>query len=348
VDRRVLFFREYPYRTGVTEALVVAFDEGAARAIDLLGLKEGDLVVDVGSNDGTLLHGFKRRGMGVVGVEPTGVASIAVESGVPTINDFFGADVADRIVREHGQAALVTATNVFAHVSNLDEFIGSIHRLLKSDGVFLSESHYVIDLMDTLQYDTIYHEHLRYYSLTALVDVMARRDFSVVDAEKIPNHGGSIRVYSRKGLDHPQSSSVQQILHEEKSMALDGAFDRFRERVQRSKWDLMRLLTKLKAEGCSIAGVGAPGRASTVLNYCGIGTDYLDYLAELPGSLKIGLRSPGTHVPIIDESRMLADQPDCALLLAWHLGDGIRAKLRDRGLKSRIIVPLPEVRVYEN
>jgi hypothetical protein len=300
-------------------------------------------VVDIGSNDGTILRGFQARGMRVLGVEPTGIADLANAAGVPTLRTFFDDEVARRVRKEHGPATLVTAANVFAHVANLGPCVRGIHHLLADEGIFVSESHYLLDLVETLQYDTIYHEHLRYYSLKPLMDMLARYGFAVTDAERIPNHGGSIRVHARRAPAAPADRLRELVQAEEAYGLYDAAlYARFRTRVQQSKWALMRLLADLKQGGHRIVGLGSPGRSSTVMNYCGIGPDLLDYIGEQPTSLKVGLYTPGTHVPVVDEQRLLDEQPDYALVLAWHLGEVVPRKLRQRGLRSRFIMPLPE------
>ncbi len=344
VEPEELFYDAYPYRTGITDALKRNFDAMAAHTIERIRLKPGSFVLDVGSNDGTLLEGFRVRDMRVLGVEPTGIAEIANANGIPTLRAFFGEEVAEKIKREHGAASLVTAANVFAHVANLGPCIQGIYKLLSDDGMFVSESHYLLDLVDTLQYDTIYHEHLRYYSLKPLVVMMQRYGFTIIDAERIPNHGGSIRVYAQKSQGQKPYDRVANLIeYEERYGLYDPAlYRRFGERVVQSKWKLMQLLFDLKEKGYRIAGVGSPGRSSTIMNYCGIGPDIVDYIAEQPTSLKVGLYTPGTHIPVVDEQRLMDEQPDYALVFAWHLGDSIPKKLRKKGLQSKFIMPLPE------
>lgn len=344
VDPKELFYEDYPYTTGITGALKSNFDAMAAKLIETLHIKPGSLVVDIGSNDGTILQGFKSRGMRVLGVEPTGVAKIANSRGIPTIQTFFDEEVAGDIKKKEGPASLVTAANVFAHVANLGPCIRGIHALLSDHGTFVSESHYLLDLIDTLQYDTIYHEHLRFYSIRPMQDMLRRFGFHVADVERIANHGGSIRVYAVKGTTQGESDRLRELVKQEQAYGLyDFALYRtFKQRVERSKWKLMRLLSDLKLNGHRIAGIGSPGRSSTVMNYCGIGPDLLDYIAEQSNSLKLGLYSPGTHVPVVDETRLFEDQPDYALVLAWHLGDAVPRKLREKGLKSKFIMPLPD------
>lgn len=344
VDPKELFYEHYPYTTGITGALKNNFDAMAAKLIESLQMKPGSLVVDIGSNDGTILQGFKSRGMRVVGVEPTGVAKIANSRGIPTVQTFFDEAVAEDIKKKEGPASLITAANVFAHVANLGPCIRGIHALLSDQGTFVSESHYLLDLLDTLQYDTIYHEHLRFYSVKPMQDMLRRFGFHVADVERIPNHGGSIRVYAVKGAAGPQSDRLRELVKQEQDYGLYNValYRTFAQRVQQSKWKLMRLLCDLKLQGKRIAGIGSPGRSSTVMNYCGIGPDLLEYIAEQSTSLKVGLYTPGTHVPVVDEKRLFEDQPDFALVLAWHLGDTVPRKLREKGLKSKFIMPLPD------
>ncbi|MGH9425280.1 MAG: methyltransferase domain-containing protein, partial [Terriglobia bacterium] len=279
-----------------------------------------------------------------LGVEPTGVANIANSRGIPTIQAFFCEEVAREIHEKHGEASLITAANVFAHVANLGPCIRGVYALLANEGTFVSESHYLLDLVQTLQYDTIYHEHLRFYSIKPMIDMMRRFGFGVVDVERIPNHGGSIRVYPVKGAKGQPTERLKELQRREEEFGLYDTtlFLKFRERVQRSKWKLMALLSELKQKGHRIAGIGSPGRSSTVMNYCGIGPDILDYIGEQPNSLKIGLYTPGTHVYVCDEQKLFEDQPDFALVLAWHLGESVPRKLRSKGLKSKFIMPLPD------
>ena len=344
VDPAELFYEEYPYMTGITGALKSNFDAMAGKVIETLSLQPGSLVVDIGSNDGTILQGFKTRGMRVLGVEPTGIAKVANTRGITTLQTFFSEEVAQDIVKKEGPASLITAANVFAHVANLGPCLRGIHALLADHGTFISESHYLLDLIDTLQYDTIYHEHLRFYSIKPMQDMMKRFGFSVVDAERIPNHGGSIRVYAVKGTAGKPSGRLQQLIKQEEAYGLYDAalYATFARRVRQSKWKLMHMLTDLKLKGHRIVGIGSPGRSSTVMNYCGIGPDYLDYTAEQATSLKVGLFTPGTHVPVVDEQRLFDDQPEYALVLAWHLGETIPRKLRSKGLRSKFIMPLPD------
>lgn len=343
-----LFFPEYPYRSGITSTLVGNLRSTGPTIMKRYGIN-GGLAIDIGSNDGTLLSGFKDAGMRVIGIEPTNIAKIANETGIETIQEFFSEDLAKGIVAKCGTAQVVTAANMFAHVAKLGSLIRGVEALLDRGGLFVTESHYLMDLIDTVQYDSIYHEHLKYYSVRSIIRLFDYYDFTVVDVDRISNYGGSIRVYAMKGKGHPVREAVSHLLAEEEKLGLhDGPlYDRFVAQVRQSKIDLQKLLVEARAEGCSVVGVGSPGRAATLLSYCNIDPDLIPYIAEQPTSLKLGLYMPGSHIPIADEARMFAEQPDYAVMLSWHYWEPIVAKLRAKGLKARIVLPLPTVRILE-
>jgi hypothetical protein len=349
VDPRHLFHREYPYRSGITETLKKNLHGTSARVAAKIGVPAGSLVVDVGSNDGTVLQGFKNIGMRVVGVEPTNIAEIAIADGIPTLNEFFSADTAGRIRAAHGPAAVVTAANVFAHINKLSELLRGVHDLLDDGGVFVSESHYMLDILETLQYDSIYHEHLKFYLVKPLQRLFDDHGFTLEDVERIPNYGGSIRAYARKGRNGRASASVTELhaLEQERGCYEEGTYDRFRARTEASRQALRSLIVELNGSGKRVVGIGCPGRAVTLLTYCGLTPDLIPYIAEQSTSLKLGLYTPGTHIPVVDEARMFDEQPEYGLMLTWHYAAPIVAALRKRGLRSKIIVPLPEIAILE-
>lgn len=344
-----LFFPDYPYRSGITPTLVGNLKSTGPTIMKRFGIPAGLLAIDIGSNDGTLLGGFKDAGMKVLGVEPTNIANIANENGIETLQAFFDEDVARKIVTTHGRAAVVTAANMFAHVSKLGGLIRGVEALLEENGVFVTESHYLLDLIDTVQYDSIYHEHLKYYSVKSILRLFSYYDFTVVEVDRIPNYGGSIRVYAKKGRNHPIGTSVTELLKEEERCALysDDIYKEFAERIRQSKLQLQKLLVDALSRGERVVGIGSPGRAATLLSYCNIDADIMSYIAEQSTSLKLGLFMPGSHVPIIDEKAMLEEQPELAVVLSWHYWKPIVEKLRQKGLKSKIIIPLPEVRILD-
>jgi hypothetical protein len=347
VDASVLFPPEYPYTSGTTRILRENFRDLARECGERIGLDKSDLVIDVGSNDGTLLSSFAGR-CRLLGIEPTQAADLALKAGIPTIKAFFGAAAVERALAEQGRAKIVTATNVFAHIEQVGEVIANIRRLLGPGGVFISESHYLLGLVETLQFDTIYHEHLRYYSLTSLKNLLERHEFEVFHVKRIPTHGGSIRVYATERGARPVDPSVSALLAAEQAAGLFGSgLHEFRRRTVLAKLRLHGLLTGLVGGNARIFGVGAPSRASTLINYVGLGDGILQCVVEVKGSHKIGKYMPGTLIPVVEEQRLFDEQPEYALLLSWHIADELIPKLKEKGFRGRFIVPLPEPRVVE-
>jgi hypothetical protein len=344
-----LFFPEYPYRSGITETLVEKLSQTAVSTLDKFSFEKDSLVIDIGSNDGTVLAGFKRHGMKVLGVEASNIAEIANQNGIETIQAFFDQNVADRILADYGPASVITATNVFAHVSCLGSIMHGVSNVLKEGGVFVTESHYILDLLETLQYDSIYHEHLRYYSVKSIIKLFDQYNFTVTDVERIGNYGGSIRVFAVKGQGHAISENVGNMMAMEEKAGLYGkeVYQDFAEKTIKVRKDLLALVLEIQARGEKVVGIGCPGRSSTLVNYTGLDPELMPYIAEQSTSLKLGLFLPGKHNPIVDEKRLFDEQPEYAIMLSWHYADPIIRKLRERGLKSKIILPLPEVHISE-
>jgi SAM-dependent methyltransferase len=342
VDPVIIFPPEYPYTSGTTKLLRDNFTDLYREASAMLKLAPQDLVIDIGSNDGTLLANFKAGGHRVLGIEPTDVGRLAAEKGIPTLARYFGPTVAGEVRRTHGEARVVTAANCFAHIEDVHAVLAGILDLLAPDGVFISESHYLIGLMDRLQYDTIYHEHLRYYSLTSLANLLAMHGLEVFHARAIPTHGGSIRVYAARRGTRPVSDSVANMLAAEPHGSdMEGRLASFRREVMLSKLRLLAMVRELKEGGARICGISAPSRASTLVNYVGLDEAIIDYVCEIAGSLKIGKCMPGTSIPVVEESLLFADQPDCAIIFSWHIADELAPKLRAKGYRGKLISPLP-------
>jgi C-methyltransferase C-terminal domain/Putative zinc binding domain/Methyltransferase domain len=342
VDPAIIFPPEYPYTSGTTKLLRDNFADLARESAELLGLKSENLVIDIGSNDGTLLSNFKNAGFRVLGIEPTDVGDIANARGIPTMKRYFGVAAAQEALREHGRATVVTAANCFAHIEDVHAIVDGILAMLTDDGVFISESHYLIPLIETLQYDTVYHEHLRYYSLASLRHLLEMHDLEVFHARPIPSHGGSIRVYAaRRGTRPVQESVARMLAAEPRGEAMAQRLAKFRDDVILSKLRLMAMLRDLKEKGSRIAGISAPSRASTMVNYVGLDEGLIDYVCEIAGSLKIGKCMPGTAIPVVDEAKLFEDQPDCALIFSWHIAEELAPKLRAKGFRGRLITPLP-------
>jgi len=350
VDPTILFPPEYPYTSGSTRILRENFAELYREVYDQIGLQADALIVDIGSNDGTLLSNFQEGGCRVVGIEPTLAGEIALQHGIPTLMTFFDQASVHQVQREFGTPKIVTATNVFAHIHGIHQVLDLIEQLVGTRGVFVSESHYLRDLIETLQYDTIYHEHLRYYSLASLSYLLMSHGFRVFHAKRIPTHGGSIRVYASKSEAYVVDASVARLLREEEEVGLTSTtwIAELRERVVCSKLGLYELLTQLKRERKRIYGIGAPSRASTLVNHVGLDDRIVDYVLEIKTSKKVGKYLPGTNIPVIDEAILYEDQPPYVLLLSWHIADELCRNLKRRGYGGDFIVPLPTPHIIPN
>ena len=345
VDPAILFPPSYPYTSGTTKILRDNFAEMYREVQSLYPLTSDDLAVDIGSNDGTLLSNFQNGGHRVYGIEPTNAGKLAQARGITTDISFFNRAAAKRAVAAHGRAKIISATNVFAHIEDVHEIVESILELLDDNGIFLSESHYFLSLVETLQYDTIYHEHLRYYTLTSLKYLLQMHGLEIIHAHRIPTHGGSIRVFAARKGKYSVRDTVAPILAEEAREITDSKLQEFTRKVVNSKIALYALLKDIKARGERVYSIGAPSRASTFVNYVGLDDGILDCVLEIKGSYKIGKYMPGTLIPVLEESKLYADQPEYALLLSWHIADELIANLKKRGFKGKFIVPLPEPRV---
>jgi len=350
VDGSEVFFPDYPYRSGITRELYDYQVNISRSLISRYGLSASDLVVDVGSNDGTLLSGFKRDGIRVLGVEPTKIAKYAREAGIDTEQDFFTIKTAARILDQHGPASLITSTNMFAHMATIGEVVKGLELLLRDDGVFVSETHYLLDVILGGQFDTVYHEHLRTYSLRSLIRLFDFYDFTVIDVERGSRYGGNIRVHAQKGKGRAIGKNVADLLKLERDSGLYDlpTYQKFAQRVERAKFEFLSYLIRLRREGKSVVGNSCPGRCSTLFNYYGIGPDWIPYLAEQPTSLKLDMYLPGKHIPVVNNEILIREQPDYVVLLAWHYAVPIMEQLRARGLKSNFIIPLPDFTVVEN
>lgn len=333
---------DYPYRAGISWPIVAAHKEMAAQIIQRF---EKGFCVDIGSNDGTLLAQFKAKGCSVLGVEPTNVGHFAIQAGVPTIQSFFCETVALNIVKEYSKAHIVTLTNVFAHMGDLGEVMRGISALLAKDGFLIIENHYLLDILERNQFDSIYHEHIRTYTLKSLICLFRQYDMEIFDVERVPRYGGNIRVYvAWKGRRTIQPQVSALLALEEKSGTYSTKiWSDFHTRIIRERDLFMEFICGRQVVGCS-----APGRASTLLNFYGIDTNQIPWTGEVKGSLKIGKYLPGCHIPVVSNERIVKEQPEHLVLLAWHYGEQIRQRLKEEGVKSKLITPLPvfaEIRV---
>ena len=341
VNKEIIFPKEYPYTSSTTKILRENFKELYNESSKLLNLEQEDLIIDIGSNDGNLLSNFKSKHR-VLGVTPELIGKLAIKRGINTIIKYFDDATTNYILKKYGKARLITATNVFAHIDNIENVMKNINKLLNKNGVFISESHYLVELIKTVQYDTIYHEHMRYYSLTSLSYLFKKYNLKIFYAKKIQTHGGSIRVYVSKNKNQKVHSSVKKILQYEKKFLNEKTFESFKEKVIKSKINLYALLKGLKNKKKVIYGVGAPSRAATLVNYVGLNEDIINCILEIKGSYKIGKYMPGTNIPIINENIMNKKKPDYLLILSWHIADFLIKNFKKKGYRGKFIIPLPE------
>ena len=350
VDGNEVYHPDYPYRTGITKELVEYQKTMSDSLIKKYDIKENDLVIDIGSNDGTLLSGFQKHGIKTLGIEPTNISQIANKNNIETIQEFFTTDVAKKIKNTKSEASLILATNMFAHMATIGEVISGIELLLKPDGVFVFENHYLLDVIQGGQFDTIYHEHLRTYSLKSLITLFSYYNLTITDVERGTRYGGNIRVHVTKGKDRSTSKNVESLLklEEESGLYKLETYTKFADRVKQAKNDFMNFIFKIKSHGKTIVGNSCPGRSVTLLNYYGVDSELLPYIAEQPTSLKLNMFLPGKHIPIVNNEILIKEQPDYVVLLAWHYAQPIMEQLRERGLKSNFIIPLPDMKIVEN
>jgi SAM-dependent methyltransferase len=347
VDREVMF-RNYVYVSGTTATLRAHFDQSAEDLIQRFALPREALVLDIGSNDGTFLSCFRSRGVRVLGVDPaSNIAAQANAAGIETINDYFSEPVATRVRQERGAASLITACGVFFHIDDMDDVCRGVSALLAPDGVLHVQAIYLGGMLERGLYDQVYHEHVSYYTLHALMNLFPRFGMEIFDVDFSPIHGGSILIYASHRGARPVSPRVARVLADERGKGWDGvaAYHEFAGRVQRNRDALVALIRQRRAAGRRIAAYAAPAKGNTLLNYCGLGPELISYAVE-KAPLKIGLFTPGMHIPVIDEADAEANPPDDYLLLAWNFLDELLAKnaaFRARG--GRFIIPVPEPHV---
>lgn len=339
-------FQTYLYRSSASSTLSDHLADLARTLVDRHRLGSDDLVVDIGCNDGTLLNAFRDRGVRTLGVDPAENLAALDESGIERYVGYFGEETAGRIVERWGRAALATATNTFPHIPALDDFVRGIDRLLVPGGTFVIEAHYLLDMLEQGAFDTVYHEHVSYWAVGPLIRLFDRFDMDVVRVERLPIHHGQLRASIQRRGEGTVDASVQELLAVERERGLDRfeTMQAFGDQVRRAKRDLTEALARLKQDGKRLAAYGAPAKGNTLLSYLELDPDTIEYIADR-SSLKHGRFTPGTHIPVVPAERLLEDQPDYAVLLAWNFEDEIlaqQAEYRRRG--GRFLVPVPVLR----
>jgi len=345
-------FTEYAYFSSYADSWVEHMRRYADAITERLGLGKGSLIVEVASNDGYLLQHFVRKGIPVLGIEPAAnVAKVAIEKGIPTRVEFFGEQTARELAAEGKRADLICGANVLAQVPNPNDFVGGLRILLKPRGVVTIEFPHLMRLMAENQFDTIYHEHFCYFSFVSAERIFAAQGLTLFDVEELPTHGGSLRIYARHAGDatKPITARAEALRQRE----IDGGLMRletyagFGERVKETKRKLLNFLIEVKRAGKTVVGYGAPGKGNTLLNYCGIRSDFIDFTVDR-STYKQGKFLPGTHIPIHHPDRIREVRPDYVLILPWNFKDEIveqMAYIREWG--GKFVVPIPEVRVLD-
>ncbi len=337
-------FENYLYISSASDTLRDHLHELSDLMHERRRLRPEDLVIDIGCNDGTLLKGFDRFGVRTLGVDPAkNLAELERDSGIERYVGLFGSASAGEIADRWGRAALITATNTFPHIPDLHDFMLGIDKALAPRGAFVVEAHYLMDMIDQSAFDTIYHEHVSYWSLGSMIRLFGQHGFEVVEAERVPLHHGQLRVTVQRKGDRAPESHVQRILDAERERGLGRVetFERFAEQTMRIKEGLTSMLEDLRRQGSRVVGYGAPAKGNTLLSFLEIGPEKIEYIVDR-SPLKQGLYTPGSHIPIVPVERLIEDQPDAVVLFAWNFVDEVlrqQAEYCRRG--GRFIVPVP-------
>ncbi|HUF74567.1 MAG TPA: class I SAM-dependent methyltransferase [Gammaproteobacteria bacterium] len=352
VSREVIFGADYPYFSSYSSSWVTHAKNYVEAMLADHGISRDSFVVEVASNDGYLLQHFVKAGVPCLGIEPAhGVADAARANGIETVSRFFGRQTAAEVAAEYGKADLVLGNNVLAHVPDLNDFVGGLHDLVADDGLITMEFPHLIRLMESNQFDTIYHEHFSYFSFSTVDRVFAHHGLLIFDVEEIPTHGGSLRIYAAraKTSGRSRSSRAAELLERERRLGAGSIrfYASFDEQVRETKRALLEFLIAAKRERKRVVGYGAPGKGNTLLNYCAIRQDFLDYTVDR-NPRKQGTYTPGTRIPIYDPAVIDDTKPDYILILPWNLEREIvssMAHVREWG--CRFVVPIPTVRVVD-
>ena len=344
-------FTEYAYFSSYSDSWLDHVKSYTDMIVRRLGLNASSRVMELASNDGYLLQYFVQKGIKVLGVEPAAnVAAVATQKGVPTTVRFFGRETAKQLAAEFGQVDLLIGNNVLAQVPDINDFVGGMKSVLKPQGVITMEFPHLMRLMQENQFDTIYHEHFSYFSFITAEKIFAGHGFTLFDVEELPTHGGSLRIYARHAEDRtrPVGERVVELRAREHAAGFDkiGTYRQFGEKVKETKRKLLEFLIGARREGKSVVGYGAPGKGNTLLNYCGIRTDFIDYTVDR-NPYKQGKFLPGTHIPILHPDKIMETKPDYLMILPWNFKDEIMAQMSGiRKWGGKFVVPIPQVTVY--
>lgn len=346
------YFRHYVYVPGASPAMHEHFDAFAGAVSDRFLESSDGLTVDIGCNDGLFLASLRDRGKRTLGIDPaTNIVETTREKGIEVVDEYFTPALARQLRSERGPARVIVTTNTFHHIDDLDAFTEGVTELLDDDGVFIVEVPHALELVEQNEFDGVYHEHVSQLTAKSFVDLYRRFGLEVFDIEPLDVHGGSMRVFARRaGGPASDSAVVEQWVDRERARGLFEAatYDAFRQRVERNRETLLALLRELKDGGAVLAGYGASARGNTLLNYFGIGTEFLEYIADR-NPLKHGLYSPGMHIPVVDPERLIRDRPDYVLVIAWNFAREIIAQQDAyRRAGGKFIVPIPEPAVLED
>lgn len=345
-------FEEYAYFSSYADSWLAHCKQYVGQITERLGLDASSQVVELASNDGYLLQYFVERGIPALGVEPAvNVAQVAIDKGIPTRVAFFDDEMAHRLVEEGYQADLIVGNNVLAQVPDLNSFVAGMATLLKPDGVVTIEVPHVLNLMEKNQFDTIYHEHFSYFSWLSAKAIFAAHGLVLFDVEELPTHGGSLRLYARHAADPAAvvTERAQALEARERAYGLDDVarYDSFAEQVRQTKRTILSFLIEAKGEGKTVAGYGAPGKGNTLLNFCGIRTDFMDYTVDR-NPYKHGRFTPGTRIPIYAPDKIRETKPDYVFILPWNVKDEIMDQMSDiRDWGGKFVVPIPELTVID-
>lgn len=350
VNPDILYRTNYIYESSITKKGVSHYRQMAEEISSNFNFEKGSLAVDIGSNVGVLLSGFKENGFKVLGVDPAeAVAKKAIDSGIDTVVNYFSSDVAYDIANKHGKAKVITGTNVFAHLHEIDSAVEGISSLLDDDGVLVIEAPYALDLVKNCEYDTIYHQHIGYLSIKPMARYFKNFNLELFDVIHRDIHGGTLRYYIGHEGARAVSEKISEGISEEEEFGLynRSRLKDFAKSVLEQRRKLITLLESIKSKGQNVVGISAPAKGNTLLNFCNIDNHYLDFITE-KSQLKQGRYTPGTGIPIFDDDKILQEQPDYALILAWNFADEIiknHSEYSKRG--GKFIIPIPEPRIVD-